>query len=134
MSEVNELVDKYINIIQEQNAQESELSVSEDLGSLSAPLAGAIALAVVFIPHFRRLRKMKKAAKETCKKYTGVENKKCLIRVDIALYKKELAAIRQGLAKCGTHRNPSKCRVSLKAIITDFQNKIKELQRKMAKV
>ena len=94
-----------------------------------AAILGASAL--ILGPHFARLRKQKKVAKGKCAKFSGVENKKCLLRVEQEIVKKQLAAMKKAQSKCSQHKNPAKCKQRLQGVFRDFENKIREYDSKI---
>ena len=106
----------------------------EGIDESSVLIAAAIAGGVILIPHFRRIRKLKQAAKNKCQQLTGDANKRCLTQVDIVALKKQISETRKGLSSCSKNKNPEKCRKLLNGIIKDFENKIKEKQRKLAAI
>jgi len=102
----------------------SSEGLSEDI-LISVPVAAAVILG----PYFLRLRKLKKAAKLKCAKFSGVANKRCLIRIDIETIKKEMAATRKSMSYCNKAKTPKKkarCKKALQGLIKDYQVKIKK--------
>ena len=109
-----------------------EKEVTEDI-MISIPVAAAVILG----PYFLRIRKLKKAAKAKCSKFNGDVYKRCLVKIDITSLQKEMQATKKGFSQCNNSKTPEKkekCKKALNGVIKDYQNKIKEKQRKLAEI